>query len=139
MPRILSIDYGLKRTGLAVSDENQKIAFPLKTVATSEIIPFIQQYLKSEKVSTIIIGYPVDIFNRATDATPFVEKFIKELSLKFPALEIQKVDERFSSKNAVKAMLDMGMKKKERRIKGNTDLIASTMILQNYLQYNIKI
>ena len=137
MPRIISIDVGTKRTGIAVTDEMQTIAFPLETIPTTQVMLFLQKYIATEKVSKIIVGYPLDIFNKATDATPFVEKFITQLKNKFPNLPILKVDEKFSSKNAVKEMVTMGMKKKQRQKKENIDLIAATIILQNYLQFNI--
>ena len=137
MPRIISIDVGTKRTGIAVTDEMQTIAFPLETIPTPQVMLFLQNYITTEKVSKIIVGYPLDIFNKATDATPFVEKFIPQLKNKFPNLPILKVDEKFSSKNAVKEMVTMGMKKKQRQKKENIDLIAATIILQNYLQFNI--
>ena len=137
MPRIISIDVGTKRTGIAVTDEMQTIAFPLETIPTTQVMLFLQKYIATEKVSKIIVGYPLDIFNKATDATPFVEKFIIQLKNKFPNLPILKVDEKFSSKNAVKEMVTMGMKKKQRQKKENIDLIAATIILQNYLQFNI--
>ena len=137
MPRIISIDVGTKRTGIAVTDEMQTIAFPLETIPTTQVMLFLQNYITTEKVSKIIVGYPLDIFNKATDATPFVEKFITQLKNKFPNLPILKVDEKFSSKNAVKEMVTMGMKKKQRQKKENIDLIAATIILQNYLQFNI--
>ena len=137
MPRIISIDVGTKRTGIAVTDEMQTIAFPLETIPTPQVMLFLQKYIATEKVSKIIVGYPLDIFNKATDATPFVEKFITQLKNKFPNLPILKVDEKFSSKNAVKEMVTMGMKKKQRQKKENIDLIAATIILQNYLQFNI--
>ena len=137
MPRIISIDVGTKRTGIAVTDEMQTIAFPLETIPTPQVMLFLQKYIATEKVSKIIVGYPLDIFNKATDATPFVEKFITQLKNKFPNLLILKVDEKFSSKNAVKEMVTMGMKKKQRQKKENIDLIAATIILQNYLQFNI--
>ncbi|MCX8481371.1 MAG: Holliday junction resolvase RuvX, partial [Sediminibacterium sp.] len=111
MSRIISIDFGIKRTGIAVTNEMQTIAFPLETIPTQQVILFLQTYIAKENVSKIIIGYPVDISNKPTDATPFVEKFIHQLNNKFPHLPIQKVDEKYSSKNALKEMVTMGMRK----------------------------
>lgn len=134
MARIICIDYGGKRTGLAVTDPFKIIATALTTIHSKELIPFLQEYFKNEEVELILIGEPLNLDNSATHATPLVAAVIKNLAKAFPQIPIQKVDERYTSKLAVRAMIDMGMKKKDRRIKGNIDQIAATIMLQEYLQ-----
>ena len=134
MARIICIDYGGKRTGLAVTDPLKIIATALTTIHSKELIPFLQEYCKKEEVELILIGVPLNLDNSATHATPLVAAAIKNLNRAFPNLPIKKVDERFTSKLAVRAMIDMGMKKKDRRVKGNIDQIAATIMLQEYLQ-----
>ncbi len=133
MPRILSIDYGLKRTGLAVTDPLQIIATGLTTVDSKELISFLKNYFNKEQVELIIIGEPKNLDDSDTHATPLVEKCIKDLQKNFPDIPVKKVDERFSSKMASQAMIDMGMKKKQRRDKRLIDEIAATILLQGYL------
>lgn len=134
MSRILAIDYGLKRTGLAVTDPFRIIATGLTTVSSKELIPFLKNYFAAELVELIIIGEPKNWDNTDTHATPLVEKFIKELLKNFPAIPVMKVDERNTSKMASQAMIEMGMKKKQRRNKALVDEIAATIMLQEYLQ-----
>lgn len=134
MPRILSIDYGLKRTGIAVTDPLQIIATGLTTIHSKELIPFLKNYFPRETVELVIIGWPTNWDESATHATPLVEKCIKELQKNFPAIPVIKVDERFTSKMAKDAMLEMGMKKKDRRNKALVDEIAATIMLQEYLR-----
>ena len=134
MPRILAIDYGLKRTGIAVTDPLQIIATALTTVESSKLIPFLKEYFSREEVERIIIGEPKNWDDTDTHATPLVEKCIKELMKNFPAIPVTRVDERFTSKMAKDSMLEMGMKKKERRNKSLVDQIAATIMLQEYLR-----
>ena len=134
MPRILSIDYGLKRTGIAVTDPFQIIATGLTTVESKQLIPFLKDYFSKEPVELIIIGEPKNWDDTDTHATPLVEKCIKDLQKNFPNLPIRKVDERYTSKMAKDAMLEMGMKKKDRRNKALVDEIAATIMLQEYLR-----
>ena len=134
MGRIISIDYGLKRTGLAVTDPLQIIATGLTTVESKQLIPFLKDYFAREEVELIIIGEPKNWDDTDTHATPLVERFIKELQKNFPAIPIKKVDERFTSKMAKDAMLEMGLKKMQRRNKRLVDEIAATIILQEYMQ-----
>jgi putative Holliday junction resolvase len=134
MPRILSIDYGLKRTGIAVTDPLQIIATGLTTLHSKELIPFLKDYFTREQVEMIIIGWPTNWDESDTHATPLVEKCIKDLQKNFPAIPIKKVDERYTSKMAKDAMLEMGMKKKDRRNKALVDEIAATIMLQEYLR-----
>ncbi len=133
MARILAIDYGLKRTGIAVTDPFRIIATALTTVSSRELIPFLKDYFQKETVDQIIIGLPLNWDESDTHATPLVEKCIVELRKNFPNIPIEKVDERFTSKMAKDSMLEMGMKKKDRRRKELVDQIAATIILQEYL------
>ena len=133
MARILSIDYGGKRTGLAVTDPLQIIATGLETIESRELIPWLKKYLLREEVELIIIGLPKNWDESDTHGTPLVEAAIKKIQKEFPAMPLKTVDERYSSKMAKDAMLEMGMKKKDRRVKGNVDVIAATIILQEYL------
>ena len=134
MARILSIDYGLKRTGLAVTDPLQIIATGLATVESKQLIPFLKNYFLKEQVELIIIGEPKNWDDTDTHATPLVEKCIKDLQKNFPSIPIVKVDERYSSKMAKDAMIEMGMKKKQRREKALVDEIAATILLQEYMR-----
>lgn len=134
MPRILSIDYGLKRTGIAVTDPLQIIATGLATVESKQLIPFLNDYFSREPVELIIIGEPKNWDDTATHATPLVERCIKDLQKNFPQMPIKKVDERYTSKMAKDAMLEMGLKKMQRRNKALVDEIAATIMLQEYLR-----
>ena len=134
MPRIISIDYGAKRTGLAVTDPLQIIATGLTTVESKELIPFLKDYFAREEVELIIIGEPKNWDDTDTHATPLVEKIIKQLEKNFPKIPIKKVDERYTSKMAKDAMLEMGLKKMQRRDKKLVDEIAATIMLQEYMR-----
>jgi putative Holliday junction resolvase len=133
LARIICIDYGGKRCGLAVTDPLQIIATALTTVDTKELFTFLAAYFLKEPVELILIGEPLNLDNTPTDATPLVQKAIIDLGKKFPNIPIQTVDERYSSKNAVRAMVEMGMKKNDRRDKKTIDRVAATMLLQEYL------
>lgn len=133
MARIICIDYGGKRCGLAVTDPLQIIATALTTVDTKELFTFLAAYFLKEPVELILIGEPLNLDNTPTDATPLVQKAIIDLGKKFPNIPIQTVDERYSSKNAVRAMVEMGLKKNDRRDKKTIDRVAATMLLQEYL------
>ena len=137
MGRILSIDYGGKRTGLAVTDPLKIIASGLRTVETPKLMAFLKEYFAKETVELVIIGLPVNWDDTDTHATPLVKKFIKEFNKNFPAIPVKEVDERFTSKLASRAMLDMGLKKKQRQNKAMVDEIAATIMLQEYLQHNL--
>ena len=134
MARIICIDYGGKRTGLAVTDPLRIIATGLTTVESKTLIPFLKEYFARETVELILIGEPKNWDDTDTHATPLVEKCIKDLQKNFPAIPIKKVDERYTSKMAKDAMLEMGMKKKDRRNKALVDEIAATIMLQEYLR-----
>lgn len=133
MGRILSIDYGGKRTGLAVTDPLKIIATGLRTVETPALMPFLKQYIPKENVEEVIIGMPTNWDDSDTHATPMIKKFISEFKKAFPGLKITEVDERYTSKMASQAMIDMGMKKKQRQNKAMIDEIAATILLQEYL------
>ena len=134
MGRILAVDYGLKRTGLAVTDPLQIIATSLDAIETTKVIPFLKQYFSGEKVDAMVIGMPKRMDNSDSEIVPAIRQFIEKLRFEFPGLVIHQVDERFTSKIAQRAMIDGGMKKKDRRIKGNVDKISATLILQTYME-----
>ncbi len=134
MPRILCIDYGKKRTGIAVTDPLQIIATGLTTVDSHELISFLKNYFLREEVELIVIGEPKNLDDSDTHATPLVQHFIKKLEKEFPKIPVKTVDERFTSKMAKQAMIDMGMKKKDRRNKRTVDEIAATIMLQEYME-----
>jgi putative Holliday junction resolvase len=136
MARIMAIDYGKKRTGLAVTDPLKMIASGLTTVATHDLIPYLKKYMAQEAVEKVIIGDPKNLDGTATDATALVQECIRVLKKNFPDLPIIKMDERFTSKMAFQSMLDSGLKKKERRNKALVDEISATIILQEYLQFH---
>ena len=133
MPRILCIDYGKKRTGIAVTDPLQIIATGLTTVDSPELISFLKKYFQHEEVELILIGEPKNLDDSDTHATPLVNAIIKKLEKEFPKIPIKKVDERFTSKMAKQAMIEMGMKKKDRRNKRTVDEIAATIMLQEFM------
>jgi putative Holliday junction resolvase len=133
MARVMAIDYGGKRTGLAVTDPFKIIASGLTTVPSGDLINFLKKYFQQEQVERIIIGEPKNWDDSDTHATPLVEACIKNLKKNFPEMPIEKVDERFTSKMAKQSMLESGMKKKDRRNKSLVDEIAATIMLQEYL------
>lgn len=133
MARILCIDYGGKRTGLAVTDPFKIIASALTTVETKDLMDYLKKYFQQEQVELILIGDPKNWDDSDTHATPLVAAFVKRLAKEFPAMPVKKVDERYTSRMATMAMVEMGMKKKDRRVKGNVDQIAATIMLQEYL------
>lgn len=133
MPRILAIDYGGKKSGIAVTDPLQIIATGLTTVPSHELIAFLKTYFEKEVVELIVIGMPKNWDESDTHGTPLAEAAIKRLEKAFPGMPIKTVDERFTSKMAKSAMLEMGLKKKDRRDKKLVDEIAATIMLQEYL------
>lgn len=133
MGRILSIDYGKKRTGLAVTDPLKIIATGLTTVETPKLMAYLKDYIVREGVEEVIIGMPTNMDDSDTHATPLVKAFINQFKKAFPTLPITEVDERFTSKMATQAMLDMGLKKKQRQNKALVDEISATIMLQEYL------
>lgn len=136
MGRILAIDYGLKRTGIAVTDPLQIIATGLTTIESPRLVNFLKEYMLAEPVELFIIGYPKNWDDTDTHATALVDEAVKKLQKNFPAIPIKMVDERYTSKMASRAMIDMGMKKSQRRNKALVDEIAATIMLQEYLQHN---
>ena len=133
MGRIMAIDYGKKRTGLAVTDPLKIIATGLTTVETPKLIAYLKDYCAKETVEQVIIGMPTNMDDTDTHATPLVRNFILQFRKTFPSLPITEVDERFTSKMATQAMLEMGLKKKQRQNKALVDEIAATIMLQEYL------
>jgi|SRR5450432_850035 len=133
MARILAIDYGLKRTGIAVTDPLQIIASALTTIESARIFTFLEEYLKRETVELILIGDPRNLDDSPTDITGDVQRIIGIMRKKFPAILIKTVDERYTSLMASRAIVIMGMKKSRRREKGIVDQMAATMMLQEYL------
>jgi putative Holliday junction resolvase len=134
MGRILAIDFGLKRTGLAVTDSLKIIANGLETVPTHTLISYLESYFKKEAVDEVVIGMPKNLDNSDTDSTDGVRIFIKSFKKKFPAVPLHEHDERFTSKLAMQAMIAGGMSKKDRREKGNVDRVSATIILQSYME-----
>ncbi len=133
MARILAIDYGKKRTGIAVTDPMQIIATGLSTIDSHELIPFLKKYTETETVELIIIGMPLNLDNSETHGTEPAKKAIERIKKALPLIPIKEVDERYTSKMAKSAMIEMGMKKKDRQVKGNVDIIAATIMLQEYM------
>jgi len=131
----MAIDYGKKRTGLAVTDPLQIIATGLTTVETPRLMNFLKAYVVKEPVELILVGEPTNWDDSDTHATPLVREFVVKLKKNFPAIAVEMVDERYTSKMASQAMIDMGLKKNQRRNKALVDEIAATIILQEYLQH----
>ena len=134
MGRILAIDYGKKRTGLAVTDPDRIIAGPLDTIATTKLEEFLKDYTDREKVDTIVVGYPKTLKNIPSEVVKQLDPFINRLRKIFKGIDIQLVDERFTSSMAHKAMIEGGMKKSDRQKKENVDKISASLILQSYLE-----
>lgn len=135
MSRVIAIDYGLKRTGIAVSDELQLIASGLTTIETNGLLMFLKDYFLRENVALILVGQPKRFDNTFSDIETTIQEFILKLQNQNPEIPIKRIDERFTSKIAFQSMIDSGMKKKERRNKANIDEISATLILQSYLYY----
>jgi putative Holliday junction resolvase len=133
MGRILGIDYGNKRIGLAVTDPLSIFASPLKTVRAGEFERFVDDYLKNEIIDEFVIGYPVQMNNKPSESVKYIDPFIRRLKKRFPGKPVHLVDERFTSKIALRTMIDGGMKKKERQDKAIVDKVSAAIILQSYL------
>ncbi|MDT8401995.1 MAG: Holliday junction resolvase RuvX [Bacteroidales bacterium] len=133
MSRILAIDYGNKRTGLAVTDPGRIIASPLQTVATADLEKFLIDYVNSEDIGDIVIGYPKTLSNQPSDLVKQLDPFINRLRKIFKDINLHLVDERFTSSMAQRAMIEGGMKKSDRQKKENVDKISASLILQSYL------
>ena len=133
MPRILAIDYGIKRTGIAVTDEMQIIASGLTTVPSETAIAFLKEYFSKENVVKVLIGEPKQMNGLASESTPIIEKFVTDFQTAFPEMKVERVDERFTSKMAFQTMIDSGLSTKQRQNKALVHEIASTILLQDYL------
>lgn len=134
MARILAIDYGKKRTGIAVTDPLQIIANRLTTVPTHAIWDFLEDYFRKEEVAIIVVGYPKQMNNEASEAVKYINPFLKKFGIKYPDIKVELLDERFTSKLAFQAMIDGGIKKQKRQDKAMVDSVSATIILQNYLE-----
>ena len=135
MGRILAIDYGQKRVGIAVTDELKIIANGLTTVPSAEIFDFLNTYLSKENVELFLVGEPKQMDNTPSESSRFVEPFVIKLAQTFPHIPIKRVDERFTSKMAFQSMIDRGLKKKDRQDKAMVDRISATIMLQSYLEF----
>ena len=135
MGRILAIDFGKKRTGIAVTDELQIIASGLTTVDTSELLTFLKNYIQKENIELFLVGKPKQMDNSASESEVLILPFLEKLEKAIPSIPIKRVDERFTSKMAFQTMIDSGLKKKQRQNKALVDEISATIILQSYL-YN---
>lgn len=133
MARVLSIDFGKKRTGIAVTDQFQLIASGLTTVDTEKLLAFLKDYFEKESVERVIIGEPKRMNNEPSQVVPLLNAFIVKFQNQFPNMPVERMDERFTSKMAFQTMIDSGLKKKQRQNKALIDEIAATIILQDYL------
>ena len=133
MPRILAIDYGIKRTGIAITDELQIIASGLTTIPSGSAIDFLKDYFIKENVIKVLIGEPKQMNGLPSESAEIINKFVEKFKITFPQMEIVRVDERFTSKMAIQTMIDSGLKKKQRQNKALVDEIAATIMLQDYL------
>jgi len=134
MGRILAFDYGKERTGLAVTDPLRIIATPLDTVLTNDLLPYLAAYMKKETVDEFVVGMPKTLKNEDSEIAPLVRLFVEELKKIYPDKKVNLADERFTSRMAMQAMIEGGMKKKDRQVKGNVDKISATIILQSFLR-----
>ena len=133
MPRILAIDYGQKRTGIAVTDELQIIASGLTTITSETAISFLKDYFSKENVAKVLIGEPKQMNGQPSESAPIIEKFVTQFQKNFPDMKVERVDVRFTSKMAFQTMIDSGLNKKQRQNKALVDEIAATILLQDYL------
>jgi putative Holliday junction resolvase len=133
LPRVLCIDYGGRRTGVATTDPAQIIATAVGMIETKDLFTFLKKYLTTEQVGRVLVGFPVNIDGSPTHATPLVEAFVKQFAKEFPTMPLQKIDERYSSKRASQAIAGMGLKKKDRERKGIIDEVSAVMLLQEWL------
>jgi putative Holliday junction resolvase len=134
MGRIIALDYGRKRVGIAVTDELQIIANGLTTVNSNEILPYLKKYLASETVSCIVVGKPMQMDYTESESEKYITPFLKSLSKQFPDIPVVRIDERFTSKMAFQTMIDSGISKKSRQNKKLIDTISATIILQTYME-----
>jgi len=134
MGRILAIDYGKKRVGIAVTDPLQLIANKLATIRTHDIWEYLSEYFHKEQVDCLVIGYPLQMNNEASESVRYINPFLKRFTKLYPEIPVKQVDERFTSKLAFQAMIDGGLKKKARQDKAMVDAVSATIILQTYLE-----
>lgn len=134
MGRIIAIDYGQKRAGIAVTDEQRMIATALATVPAKDVISFLKDYVSREQVDGFVVGYPLTLKNQLSESARFTEPFAKLLQKTFPAMLVERIDERFTSKMATAAILHSGARKKDRQNKGLVDKVSAVIILQSYLE-----
>lgn len=134
MGRILAIDYGKKRVGLAVTDQQQIIANKLTTVDTNKIWDFLKSYFEKETVVTVVVGYPKQMNNQPSESVRYINPFLQKFQKIYPNMKLEIFDERFTSKMAFQTMIDGGVKKQKRRDKAMVDAISATIILQDYLE-----
>jgi len=134
--RVLAIDYGQKRTGIAVTDEMQIIASGLTTIPTAEVFVFLKDYFAKEKVEKVLLGEPKQMNNEPSQSAGLINEFAEKFKMQFPDMEMERVDERFTSKMAFQTMIDSGLKKKQRQNKALIDEISATIMLQDYLSRN---
>ena len=141
MGRILAVDYGRKRVGIAVTDPLQMIATRLTTVRAHDVFVFLADYFAKEKVDLVVVGYPKTMSNEPSESIRYVNPFLKQFQKKFPDVKLELVDERFTSKIAFRTMIDAGLKKKDRQNKELIDGVSATIILQFYMEHkrNLKI
>lgn len=135
MSKILAIDYGQKRVGLAITDDHQLIASGLTTIHSKDIFEYLNSIFSKENISVVVVGVAKNLDNTPSQSSKFIEPFVVKLSKQFPEITIQRVDERFTSKMAFQTMIDAGLKKKDRRNKALVDQISATIILQSFLDY----
>jgi len=133
MGRIIAIDFGTKRTGIAVTDSLKIIATGLTTLETKTVIPFLEDYINKESVECIVVGLPKTVMNEDSSIAPKVNEFVKKVQAKFPNMKIDRLDERFTSKIAHQTMLMGGLKKKDRQNKATVDMVSATILLQDYM------
>jgi putative Holliday junction resolvase len=132
--RVIAIDYGAKRVGIAVTDSLKMIASALITVDNTELWSFLVNYFTKEDVEIVVLGLPLRLNNELSEIEPRIQKLIRKIAHEYPQIKIERQDERFTSKLAVNAMIEGGMKKKQRQVKGNVDKISATLILQDFLE-----
>jgi len=133
LARIIALDYGKERTGIAVTDELQLIASGLTTVKTKDLLPYLKEYVANEKVSCMVVGEPKQLNNIPSESEVLIQVFLDKLKASFPSIHIERQDERFTSKVAFQTMIETGVKKKRRQKKELIDEISATLILQSYL------
>ncbi|RLD56962.1 MAG: Holliday junction resolvase RuvX [Bacteroidetes bacterium] len=134
MGRILAIDYGTRRTGMAVTDPGQMIASPLETVLSHELMNYLQAYFEKEEVELLVVGHPLQMDHTDSESMKQIRFFVGAFKKRFKGIPVEWMDERFTSKMAVDAMIAGGMKKSDRRVKGNVDRVSAALILQSFLE-----